>query len=251
MALLGEGYSLIATDTRAYRYADDAMIEDDIKLHITPHGWVCGMGDGFYIKNFEDCMRMPQANTDEAKMYYYKYSTDISLMDFPTTDEEIKEIQAKRLIDARKTILAYAFNSVTSEKVDMSIELWGEQFKNEDDNPRVFITEKNKIQLLYPSIETDEESEIQDKYIEQSKTAQSIHEYIYIMAGMLSELSKLNDNFNDILDVGISCDGKDGTIILLQLREKAERIIQEFEEKKNLISLMKPCSIITSTAING
>jgi hypothetical protein len=217
IGLVSDNFSIVAADTR--RTAGNEYADDSIKISRTNFGWMAAGGTKQFIEHFQELMR-----AEEVKTLY-----DVETV-FNLVHEYISGTGCKRVdTNGFYYSLAHLQDNQLCFEVEMIDPLFG----------RRRIKYKNYLQVSTP--ENSERIQLENKYNRLVQEKPNLKRIVYLIACLIEEASEMDKRISSICDYGIVLKQPDNKVMHLKLREKAETIKKEYEEKSDLSALMEIC----------
>lgn len=227
MAVKGEGFSIVASDTRSTNLETKAIDDDHEKVFRYSHGWVAVSG-GVATQTllFRDCLNYYVHDTRH-KIYV------LWLKSIKTTIDLAEEHGVKETDPEMNS--SQCFLSIGTEINSMDFKYNRRRLNG------------NSV-IFNPPKETKRIKALVAKY---SIEPASMEEAIYTMACFLHELSRLTNWVSDILECGVSFKLND-EILFMRLRDTTKAIKRAYKNKTLAeLLIVEDVKPTTKEALNG
>lgn len=228
---LGEGFSVVATDTRTTNIAVKEKFNDEAKkLNVTNFGWVAESGGVSLSTTFFNNL-LNSNNIKTRKQIYtcwlmairetLRFSEKhLAPKLYSEVDQEVNSSQA-----------IYSLNYFTDGAAHIEIETIDFAYGKRKALPNTLITQppKNTKRI--------------NRVVEECSKmpVDSIHSAIYVIACLIDDIAKLTPFINNHVDAGISFRVSESEILFMRLSENARAIKRLYKQWKNLSTIMMVC----------
>jgi hypothetical protein len=229
MGLIGEGFSVVAGDTRTVDIFNGNTRDDANKIFRTKFGWVVEGGgvltSGTIFNNL-----LHNLNIKTRKHIYTCWLMAIK--------------ETLRLAEYTDAELYTEVNQeVNSSQAIISINYFQDSVPVIEINTIDFAYGRRKMKaynslIVNPPKKTIRTKRLITKYSDLAKDITNVYEAIYTMACFLDELSRISKWISNILDCGISLKISNDEILFLKLREGVKTIKKLYKEKQDLSEIM-------------
>lgn len=232
VSILGENYSIIATDDRATYNSpcNGAKWRDGVnKLFIAPFGFVAAHGGISGVKDyFIDYLSKYQIKTRQDVWALFCYASQ-------DCKEYLQAVCHEKSFDIRKTsasTFVYSLNYFDDGTAYMGIEMIDFLFGIRR------LKEKNTLIIRAPK-NTKRIRRLKEKYSELARDVKDMHEALYIVACLIDEMSKVTKFISNNVHCGISYKLSENSVFFLGVVENAKVIKQLYKENRSLSNIMR------------
>lgn len=228
---LGDGFSVVATDTRTTNIAVKEKFNDEAKkLFLTKFGWVAESGGVALSTTFFNNL-LNSNNIKTRKQIYTCWLMAI---------RETVRFAEKH---ADPKLYSEISQEVNSSQAICSINYFKDNAPEMEVDTIDFVYGRRELKainslIVNPPKPTIRTKRLIAKYSAIAKEITNVHEAIYTIACFMDDLSKISKWVSNIVDCGISLKISDDEIIFLRVTEAAKDIKQLYIERQDLSEIM-------------
>lgn len=230
VAVLGEGYSIVAADTRATNILNNRYHNNASKLLMTDFGWIANSGGvSLHTRFFNGYLK--QNKPKNRKDIYIAWLMAAKMVQ-EFGEKHARPEETKEAYNNMPTSTAlYSLNYFKDGKPYMCIEALDFMHKARK------LKAVNSL-VVSPPKTTKRIKRIIEKYTRRVRKVKGLYDTIYNIACLVHDISKRTKWINSTIDYGISLKLSETEILLMSIRESAKTIKALYREKGDFSEIM-------------